>query len=134
MRMTLQEAGIRNAYKLGMAEFFDVVCTAVSHTGAEASDHLIDDLRDSTLVRNLGDDALRNQLLDVLFHILEITVLGTMLHRLEGTHAPIGLEAAAVHDDCLARGLFGTCEQGTGHDGAGACRESLHDVARISVA
>ena len=73
MRMTLQEAGIRNAYKLGVAEFFDVVCTAVSHTGAETSDHLIDDLRDSTLVRNLGDDTLRNQLLDeaeVFFNFL----------------------------------------------------------------
>ena len=75
MWMTLEIAGIGDADKLSLTKLLDVLSTAISHTCTETAYELIHNLIESTLVRNLCNDSFRNELLDVLFHILEVTVL-----------------------------------------------------------
>ena len=82
MRMALGHTGSRDAYETGLLEFLKIVRSAIAHTCTETSYQLVHHLGQSTLVRHLGHDTFRYELLDVLFHILEIAVLGAELHGL----------------------------------------------------
>ena len=106
--------------------------SAVTHTCAETAYELVHHLGQSTLVRNLGHDTLRYEFLDVLFHILEITVLGTELHGFKRTHTAVGLELTAVEDDGLSGRLLDSGEKRAGHDGVRAGGQSLDDITRIA--
>ena len=75
MRVSLEITGVGNADELSFTKLLDVLCTAITHTCTETSYELINNLVECTLVRNLSYDSLWNELLDILFHILEVTVL-----------------------------------------------------------
>ena len=75
MRVALEEVGSRDTYETGLPKFFDVMGTAITHSCPESSDQLVNNFGYSTLLRDLGDDSLGNEFLDVSLHVLEITVL-----------------------------------------------------------
>lgn len=79
---------------------------AIPHAGAQTADHLVDHFGQSPLIRYAGGDPFRNQLFDIVLHVLEITVFRSLLHRLERTHAAISLEFTSVVDDRLAGRLL----------------------------
>ena len=101
--MALKESCIGNSHELGSAKRLDVLGSHIAHTGTETADQLIYDLADSSLERYLSDNSLRNKLLDILFHILEISVFRAMLHCLKRTHSTIRLEFSSVKNDGFTR-------------------------------
>ena len=69
MRMALEISGIGDAHELSGTESLDVPGSAITHSCAEAADKLVHNLCYSAIVRYLGHDSFRNELLDILFHI-----------------------------------------------------------------
>ena len=111
-------AGGRDFDELGAgAHFVDRAAAAVAHGGAQAADHLIDDLGERALVRDHAFDAFRNELVDVaLVVVLEVAVGGTLAHGTEGAHAAVGLVGAALVEDDFTRGFVRTGEHAAHHD------------------
>ena len=89
MWVSLKVTRICDAYESCLAELLDVSGTAVTHTCTETTYELVNNLVEGTLVRNLSYDSLRNELLDVCLHILEVTVLRALLHSLERAHTTV---------------------------------------------
>ena len=87
--MSLKVTCVSDAYELSFTKLLDVRSTAITHTCAETTYELVNHLIESTLVRNLSYDSLRNELLDVSLHILEVTVLRALLHSLERAHTTV---------------------------------------------
>ena len=81
--MTLEVTRIGNTDELRFTKFLDSLSATVTHTCTKTTYELIYNLVEGTLVRNLSHDSLWNELLDVCLHILEVTVLRTLLHSLE---------------------------------------------------
>ena len=132
VRMALGHTCSGNAHETGILQLGQVVRSAVTHSGAETADELVYHLGKGTLVGNLSHDALRHKFLDVLLHILEVTVLGAQLHGLERTHTTVGLELTSVEDDGLSGRLLHSGEERAGHDGVGTGGQSLDNVTRIA--
>ena len=90
----LPEASGGNLHKLGLAvQLLYGVTASVAHTGLQAAHQLVDGLARESLVRNSALYPFGNQLLVVL---LEIAVLGALVHGRQGTHTPVDLELAAL--------------------------------------
>ena len=132
MRMSFHETCVGDADEFRPAESLDILRAAVSHTCTETSYELVHHFRESTLVRHLGYDSFRNEFLDIVLHILEIPVLRSLLHGFERAHSPVRLEFTAVQDNSLTRRLLDSCEERSGHDGAGTCSQSLDHISGIS--
>ena len=75
MRVSFHITGVGDADELCTTESLDILGSDITHTCTETSDKLVNHLREGSLVRHLSYDSLRYELLDVLFHILEIAVL-----------------------------------------------------------
>ena len=81
MRMALGNTGISDAGKFSRMKFVDINGTTITHTGTKSAEHLINHLVKRALEWNSGGYALRHKFAGVGFSCLEITVLGTLLHR-----------------------------------------------------
>ena len=90
------------------------------------------DLGHAALERHAAADALGHELLQVVLGVLEVAVLGPLLHGFHRTHAAIRLEATPFVDDGLARALFGSSKHGANHDGVSTPRQGFHDVAGVA--
>ena len=115
VRVAFAHPGAGDAHEAGLLQGGHVPGAAVAHAGPQAAQVLDHDLAHGALVGHAAHDALGHQLLDVLFDVLEVAVLGTGLHGLHGSHAAVGLELAAFVDDGLAGGFLRAGEQGAGH-------------------
>src|SRR3954471_4868422 len=117
VRVRLAQAGAGDADELRVLHLRDRRGPAVAHRLPEAADELVDDRRERALVRDAAFDPLGHELLDVLDVALEVAVLGERpcAHRAERAHAAVLLEALALHEDDLARGLVGAREQRSEH-------------------
>ena len=78
--MALLHTRIRDSDETCFFQRLDVFGSAVAHTGSQAADHLVDHLFERAFVRYTRGDSFRNELLDIVFHILEITVFRAVLH------------------------------------------------------
>ena len=110
MRVAFVHAGVGDTGEFGLVELIDSGGTTVTHAGAQATDHLIDDLLNGALVRHTASDALGHQFLHLLRVTLEVTVLRTvfLFHGFERAHTTVALELTAVVDNRVARTLLGT--------------------------
>src|SRR5690606_12142160 len=95
VHVALPLAGTGDAHEPGLrAHVLDAGAAHVAHGGAQAAGELVDDAAERTAVRHAAFDALGHQLVGIA-RILEIAVLGPLLHRAQRTHAAIALVAAA---------------------------------------
>src|ERR1700743_567844 len=94
----------------------DILCTTITHTCPETADILLNDFRQIALEGNPPFNAFRHQLLDIVFHILEITVAAALCHGADGTHPAVLFELPAFIDDGLAGAFFHTREYAAHHD------------------
>ena len=89
------------------------VAAAVAHTGLQAAHQLVDGVAGQSLVRHAALHALGDQLLVAL---LEVAVLGAVVHGGQGAHAAVGLELAALVES--------RCRRGTPHSRPAGSRSS----------
>ena len=92
MRVAFVHARCGDFDEAGVVELLDGVRACIAHASAESADHLIDHFREASLVRNASDDAFRHEFLDVVFHILEVTVflVGLTYEQLQYTSRELG--------------------------------------------
>ncbi len=129
MRMALQQTGRSDFHKLRLfPQGGQIFRPAVAHTSAHTAQHLVDSISHRAFVGNAALNALRHQLAGVL---LEVTVFGALLHRRQGTHTAIHLEATALVNFHLAGAFLGTGQQAAHHHTAAASRQRLHNIAGI---
>src|SRR4051794_39920304 len=131
VRVRLAQPGAGDADELRVLHLCGRGGAAVPHRLPEPADQLIDDRRERALVGDAALDPLGDELLDVLDVALEVAVLRERpgAHGAEGAHAAVLLEALALDEDDLAGRLVGAGEERPEHDGVGAGRERLRDVA-----
>src|SRR5690606_40302497 len=95
--VALAEAGGGDADELRpLLERLDGLAAAVAHRGAEAADHLVDDLVEAALVGHAALDPLGHELPEVVLGVLEVAVLRAGLHGAERAHPAVVLVAAAL--------------------------------------
>ena len=82
--------------------------------------------------RHAAADAFRYQLFQVVFRVLEVAILGPLLHGLNRTHAAVCLEATSFVDDGFSGALFRACQHRSNHDGMSTSREGFDDVSRVA--
>src|SRR5699024_7947554 len=110
----LPQAGSRDLHELGvLLQLLDGVAAGVAHTGPQAAHELVDGVAGGSLVGDAALHALGNQLLVVL---LEVAVLGAVVHGGQRAHAAVGLKLAALIDLGLAGGLLTAGQQRADHD------------------
>ena len=95
---------------------------------------MVNDLIQRTLKRNTGSDSLRNQLLHVVLHILEIPILGPLLHSFQRPHSTVRLKLTAIEDNRIARRLLYTRQQRSHHHGRSTSGDRLHDITGVTQA
>ena len=81
---------------------------------------------------SVGDspfDAFGNEFRFALHIRLHIPVLASLLHRLQGAHAPINLIASALIENKFSRAFVGASKEVANHHRAGSCCKGLGDVA-----
>ena len=132
MRMALVDTGIGDTGELSIMQSLDGCGTTITHTRTQTTNHLIDHLLYGSLIRHTSCDTLWNKLLHILSVCLEVTVLRTVLHCLEGSHTTIALELTSVVDDGIARTLLRTCHERTDHHTTTTGSKSLHDISRVT--
>ena len=130
--MALLNTGVGDTAEAGIVQVVDGAGTAVTHTGTETASHLVNHLIEIALVRHAAHDTLGHELLGIVHVALHVTVFGSVLHSLQGTHAAVGLELPAVEQDSGTGRLFHAGQQTAQHHGAAARSQSLHDVAGIA--
>src|SRR5512133_3434037 len=132
MDMAFPDAGGRNFHKLGLVlHLFDGGATAVTHAGAQAAGHLVDDGNHGAFVGHTPFDAFGNQLVGVRIAgagLLKIAVGTALLHGADRAHAAVALVAAALKQNYFAGGLFGAREHAAHHHRAGAGGNGFGDV------
>ena len=121
----LDEAGAR-------AEFFDGFGAAIAHAGAEAADHLVDEIAEGAAVVDEALDAFGDKLGGFLDAGLAIAIGGALDHGAHGAHSAVTLEAFAVTDDEFAGGFIESREERAHHDAGGAGGDGLGDVAGVA--
>src|SRR5690606_20593250 len=132
VHVALALAGARDDHELRLAaHLLDGGAADVAHGRAQATGKLVDDAADRAAVRHAPLDAFRHQLVGV-GRILEVAVLGTLLHRAQRTHAAVALVAAALEQLDLARGFLGAGEQAADHHRGRTGGDRLADVAGVA--
>ena len=127
--MALAQSRGGDAHELrGGAQRFDVRRAAVTHTGAEAADHLVHRFGHRPAVWHAPLNALGNEL---GVFLLEVAVLRPLRHRSERTHAAVDLELAALEHLGLARGFLAPGKHRAEHHDAAARGERLDDIAGV---
>src|SRR5512133_1248560 len=105
--VALAQAGGGDADELRLgAKLADVPAADVAHPAPEPAHELEEDHPDRSLVGHAPLDPLGDELVGVLDVGLEVAVLRPLLHRADGAHAPVGLVAAPLVEDHLARRLL----------------------------
>lgn len=69
---------------------------------------------------------------DIVFHILEITVFGAMLHSLKRAHTSIGFIFSSFKNYSVTGGLVDAGKQGTSHDRRSTGSDGFHYIAGIT--
>src|SRR5690606_37072056 len=110
------------------AHLVDAGAADVAHGRAQSAGELVDHAAERAAVRNTSLDALGHQLVGVR-SVLEVAVLGALLHRADRTHAAVALVAAALEQLALARRFLGAGEQAADHHRGRAGGDRLADVA-----
>src|SRR5918994_114770 len=94
----------------GNLDHFDVALqlrngtyAAISHTAAEPTNHLVQNVRYRPLVRHTPLDSLGHHFGGRHLAFLEVPVGGAILHRRKASHAPDHLEAAALGEYRFSR-------------------------------
>src|SRR5690606_33940205 len=134
MRVALTQPGGGDLDEAGLGlHLGDRRRTAVAHRGPEPADERVECGGERTLVRDPTLDPLRHELRQALDILLEVAILavGARLHRAEGAHAAVLLEALPLVEHDLARTPVHPGEQAPEHDGVGPCRDRLGDIARV---
>src|SRR5690349_19273380 len=104
VRMAFRHAGIGDLYKLGfLLQFFHRGGPAITHACPQTTDVLDHDFLQGAFVRYPAFNSFRNQLFDVVFHILKIAVFGAQLHGAETAHSAVGFEFPTVKYNRLTR-------------------------------
>src|SRR6266511_4023946 len=129
--MALAQPRRGDARELRALHLLDGRRTAVPHRLAQTADELMQDARKRALVRNAPLDPLRDELLDVLDVPLEVAVArrAAGAHRAERAHPAVLLEPFALVEDDLSGAFVRSRQQRARHDGVGAGRDRLRDVA-----
>src|SRR5260221_2952762 len=128
--MRLAQPGPRDADEARLLHRFDRLGAAVTHRLAQAADDLMQDAGKRPLVRDAAFDPFGDELLHVLDVTLEVAVLreGARLHRADGAHAAVLLEALAVGEDHLARRLVSSGEHAAEHHRVRDDHDRIRDV------
>src|SRR5690606_31936948 len=87
--LALAGAGDHHELRL-LAHLLDGRAAHVAHGGAQAAGELVDDAAQRAAVRHAALDAFRHQLVGV-GGVLEVAVLGALLHRAQRAHAAVAL-------------------------------------------
>src|SRR5690606_12109375 len=96
VHVALALAGAGDLHELRLpAHFLDRGAADVAHGRAQATGQLVDHVRQRATVWHAALDALGHELVGVA-GILEVAVLGPLLHRAERAHAAVALVAAAL--------------------------------------
>src|SRR4029453_7170600 len=129
--MRLPKARRRDAEKLGFgAELIDRRASDVTHSAAQASDHLEQHVAYGAAIRHATFNSLRNQLPRRQLSFLEIAIGASILHRGEAAHPAYHLEATSLEQEALARALLGARQHGSHHHACRTGGERLHGIAR----
>src|ERR1051325_3044545 len=132
MRVALNGAGSGDAGEARLLEGGYIARTAIAHAGTQSPDILVHHFRQRAFEGDAPDNAFGDQLLNVIFHILEVAVFGAFLHSFEGAHAAIGLEFAPFVDNRLTWGLLHARKEGASHNGISAGGNGFDDVASVT--
>ena len=111
----------------------------------QTTDHLVNDHRNGTAIRDASFDSFRNQFAETVGFVRRHPAwrrksrhrcFGNSArlirrHGAERSHAAVRLESAALIQDQFARTLVSAREQRADHDGARACGNGLADIAGI---
>src|SRR4051812_15623656 len=132
VRMAFAQPRRRDAHEARGLQILNLRRAAITHRLAKPADELVQDARDRPLVGNAALDPFRHELLDVLDVALEVAVARgtTRAHRAERAHAAVLLVALTLVEHDVARALVSAREQRARHDGVGAGRDRLGNVAR----
>ncbi|MPM36134.1 hypothetical protein SDC9_82729 [bioreactor metagenome] len=138
VRVRLAQTGAGDPDEPALAvQLGDRTGTRVEHRLVQATDELVGDRGQRTLVGHLTLDALGDQLVVGGHVVLEVAVLrvGSITpagrHRAQRAHAPVGLELLAVDEDQVTGGLGTPGEQRAEHHRVRAGHQGLGDVAGI---
>ena len=112
-----------------LAQFLEVGCANISHAGLEAAHELENDIGERSLVWDAAFNTLCHQFAGT---ILAVAVARAFLHGADRAHAAVGLEAAALEMDRLARAFAGAGEQRAEHDEIRPGGERLDDVTGVA--
>src|SRR5687768_15708632 len=106
--------------------------SAISHSGSETSDKLIDEVGKRPFERHASLDSLRNQLAGspVLVAGLSVSFARSLHHRTEAAHSAIGFERAALVEDGFARAFGQAGKQSADHHAVCAGGDRLGHVSR----
>src|SRR5688572_7046937 len=119
-----------HASELGvLPQVSDGLRAAVAHAGAQATDHLVDEVAQRPAVRHAAFDAFGNQLAGGLHVGLAVAVLAALDHGAHRAHAAVGLIAAALVDDHFAGALIQPSEHTAHHAAACPSGDGLGDVS-----
>src|SRR5690606_25521255 len=92
VRMALSMPGRRHTHELGrLLQLLERRRAAIAHGRPQSANHLVDDFAQISAVGHAALDAFRNELLDVVFGILEVAVLRSRFHRSDGSHPAVAL-------------------------------------------
>src|SRR5215212_9102705 len=101
--MAFRHAGAGDAAEAGFAaEGFDIGGAAVAHAGAEAADHLIDEVAQWAAIRDSAFDAFGDEFFGLGDLALAIAVFGAVDHGPHATHSAVGFVSPSLIDDHFA--------------------------------
>ena len=110
------------------AQVFQTGAAGVAHAGAQSAHQLVNDIDQRSLVRDAAFNSFRHQLVAIAHALLEIAILGAVLHGPQRTHAPVALVRPALVELDLSGRFVGARQQPADHDAVGACGNRLGDV------
>ena len=136
MDVALLDAGSGEADECRLAaHLLQALAAGITHGGAQAAHHLVDDGAQRPLVRHPAFYALGHQLFDLVI-LLEIPVRGTVLlrHGTQGTHAAVGFVGTPLEQFHLAGGFLGAGKQTAYHNSVRASGQGLGDITGVAYA
>ena len=127
--MALAECGCGDLNKMTvLLKLFDIMSTAISHTGTKTAQHLEYGILNESLVSDTSFNAFRNKLLRVR---LEVTVLTAVLHSGNGSHSTVNFIFSSLIKFEVSRALIAAREHGSHHADITAGCESLCNISGI---